>query len=154
MVARLLCGILAIVLGLLGIVFTTLGLAGVEPRQGSSDDWFTVGLPLAAAGLACVTAFVVLARREAAARRRRRAGARASAEIVRADHKAGIQIGSLLTYDLTVRFAAGGEVTKRLTVVPGTPLVPGETVDVLYDPAGPANFELADPARPIQKGTR
>jgi hypothetical protein len=45
-VARLLCGILAIVLGLLGIVFTTLGLAGVEPRQGSSDDWFTVGLPL------------------------------------------------------------------------------------------------------------
>jgi hypothetical protein len=36
-VARLLCGILAIVLGLLGIVFTTLGLAGVEPRQGSSD---------------------------------------------------------------------------------------------------------------------
>jgi hypothetical protein len=154
MVARLLCGILAIVLGLLGIVFTTLGLAGVEPRQGSFDDWFTVGLPLAAAGLACVTAFVVLARREAAARRRRRAGTRASAEIVRADHKAGIQIGSLLTYDLTVRFAAGGEVNKRLTVVPGTPLVPGETVDVLYDPSGPANFELADPARPDQEGTR
>jgi hypothetical protein len=74
MVARLLCGILAIVLGLLGIVFTTLGLAGVEPRQGSSDDWFTVGLPLAAAGLACVTAFVVLARRGAAGPARRSSG--------------------------------------------------------------------------------
>ena len=90
MVARLLCGILAIVLGLLGIVFTTLGLAGVQPRQGSSDDWFTFGLPLAAAGLACVTAFVALARREAAARRRRRTGARASAEIVRAAGDAAV----------------------------------------------------------------
>ena len=52
----MLCGILAIVLGLLGIVFTTLGLAGVEPRQGSSDDWFTGRPPLAPAGLACVIA--------------------------------------------------------------------------------------------------
>jgi hypothetical protein len=38
---------------------------------------------------------------------------------------------------------AGQTVTRRVLVVPGTALEPGGTVEVLYDPADPANFEVA-----------
>jgi hypothetical protein len=135
MVARLLSGILTAVFLPLGIVFLILGAATDQGFAGG-------GAAFTAAGLVCAAVFGVLMRKEAARRRRRHDGLRADVEVVAAVLKPGIRLGVFLTYDLTVRIA-GQTVTERVLVVPGTLLEPGGTVAVRYDPAEPANFEVA-----------
>jgi hypothetical protein len=135
MVARLLSGILTAVFLPLGIVFLILGAATEEGFTGG-------GAAFAAVGLGCALTFAALMRAEAARRRRRRAGLRDGVEVVEATLRPGIRVGVYLTYDLTVRID-GQTVTQRVLVVPGTELKPGGTVEVFYDPADPANFEVA-----------
>ena len=135
MVARLLAGILTAVFLPLGIVFGALGLA-------TDEDFTGVGAACAAVGVVCAATFAVLMRAEAARRRRRRDGLRGAAEVVEAVLRPGIRIGVYLTYDLTFRLA-GQTVSQGVLVVPGTTVQPGGTVDVLYDPAEPGNFEVA-----------
>lgn len=136
MITRLLAGILACVFVPLGIVFTAL-----EP---------SAGLPFLALGALFAAAFGVLSQRAGAARRRRRDGLRAPARVVHARLHAGVRVGVLLTYDLTVTFpAAPGEVTQRVLVAPNVTLTPGEEILVAYDPADPTNFE---PAASIDQG--
>ncbi|MEJ7894830.1 MAG: DUF3592 domain-containing protein [Solirubrobacteraceae bacterium] len=139
MITRVVAGILAIVFVSLGLTFTVIGLA--VDRSGSSEGFLSTGIGMLAAGAACAAVFAVLTRRDAERRHRRRAGARAQAQIVRAVLRPGVRIGSLLAYDLTVRFQPAGEATRRLLVVPGTALVEGESIEVAYDPQEPSNFE-------------
>ena len=144
MITRLLSGILAAVFLPLGLVFTVIGLAADEADSGSPEDFLMIGLPFLATGVALAAVFGVLTGRARAARRRRREGARTQAQVVHAFLHAGVRAGVLLTYDLTVTFpAAGGEVTQRVMIPPNVQLAPGDLVEIAYDPAEPANFELA-----------
>ena len=78
---RAMAAILALVLTLLGLVFTTVGLAS----SGSDAEGFaTVGPALLAVGLALAALSWWLFRRAQARARRRREGERAMAEIVEA----------------------------------------------------------------------
>lgn len=132
-------GILALVFLLLGLTFSVVGLVVDEPDRGSPDGFVATGGALLVAGLLCATAFAALYRRHA--RRRRRQGPRAQAEIVSAILRPYVRVGALLTYDLTVRIPAAGEVTQRVLVVPGTDLTEGGLIEVAYDPREPSNFE-------------
>lgn len=143
MITRLTSGILACVLLPLGIAFTAIGLAADDVDSGSPEGFLVTGLAILVAGVLCAVAFAALTGRARAARDRRRNGARATARIVRAHLRAGVRVGVLLTYDLTVTFPAAGEVTRRVLVAPNVTLVPGEDVEIAYDPADPADFELA-----------
>lgn len=149
MITRLLTGILASVFLPLGVAFTGIGLVADDVDSGSPDDFLMIGVPLLAVGLALTAVFGVLMGRARAARRRRREGARAQATIVHAHLHSGVRMGVLLTYDLTVVFPAGGEVTQRVFVAPNVPLTPGEEIEIAYDPAEPSNFE---PAISIEQG--
>ena len=143
MVTRLLTGILACVLVPLGAVFVVLGLVLDDLDRGEPEDFVYVGAPLLAAGLAFAAAFAVLRARERERGRRRKQGLRAVARVVRADWRSGIRVGAWLTYDLTVHFDAGGTVTRRVLVMPGTKILAGESIEILYDPDEPSNFEPA-----------
>lgn len=137
MVIRLVSGILTTVFIPLGITFTVLGLTLDE----GSAAFLATGLPLLALGLACAGTFVVAHRREIERRRRRQAGPRVQARIVRAVFKPHTQNGALLTYDLTVSFPAGGTVTQRQYLIPGTDVTEGSYLEICYDPAEPSNFQ-------------
>ena len=147
MIKRVLSGILAVVLLPLGLTFVVLGLVLEDDGSGDKQGFLGAGIPLVLAGLALAGVFLLLRRREADRRRRRREGSRAPAEIVRAHFLAGVRVGALLAYDLTVSFPAAGTVTRRVFVIPGTELIEGETIEVLYDPAEPDNFEPAGQPR-------
>ena len=136
MIARILSGTLACVLVPLGTVFTVLGLVAEE------EEGFTpVGAALLAAGLALAALLAVLTGR--ARQRKARRTARTRADVVEAAFKPGVRVGAYLAYDLTVTFPAAGTVSDMVLVIPGTELVDGGTVEVVYDPDEPSNFAPA-----------
>ena len=149
MITRLLTGILACVLVPLGIAFTVVGLVADDVDSGSPEGFLVVGPSFLAVGMLLVAVFAVLSRRAGAAPRRRQEGVRTMARIVHAHLLAGVRIGVLVTYDLTVTFPAAGEVTRRVSVAPNVQLTAGEEIEIAYDPADPSNFE---PAASIDQG--
>ena len=124
MLARLLLCIFAVTFQPIGIIF---------------------GAIFTAVGLVLAVAFGVLQRRELARRRRRRAGLRTTAEIVGVDLNHNVRSGARVSTNLTVRFA-GNTVSTKFLALPNT-YAEGTTVEVVYDPAEPANFEPATPGR-------
>lgn len=152
--ARLLTGIFACVLLPLGLAFTVIGLVADDVRSGSPEDFRYVGLAILGVGIADLAAFLALQRRHTQRRRRRVEGARAQAVLVQALLRPGVRVGVLHTYDLTVRFEPAGEVRQMVMVAPTIRLVPGEPIEVAYDPADPSNFEPAEHIRLTDKGRR
>jgi hypothetical protein len=140
MVYRLLCGILAAVFVPLGVVFTLVGLLDEHPDRGSPRAFLYIGIPIAAAGFALLTTFLVLWRREAARRRRRRQGLRAGAEVVSAELNWRVRVNGRPLLTLTVRLA-DATVSGDFVLRHWPPPDPGTRIDVVYDPANPANFE-------------
>src|SRR3954451_14490499 len=96
MVTRLITGILGIVFTSLGLTFTIIGLVG-------QDEFLPIGVPFLVAGLASLGVCALLFRGEAARSRRRRDGRRAQAEVTGVVLHPGIRIGVMLTVDLSVR---------------------------------------------------
>jgi hypothetical protein len=136
-VARLLTGILGIVFTSLGLTFTIIALV-------AQDEFLPIGLPFLVAGLASLAVCAVLFRRSAARGRRRTS--RVQAEVVDVVLHPGIRVGVYLTIDLTVRFPSvrgDGPFTRRVLIPPTMQLGPGDQVELLYDPDDPSNFETA-----------
>ena len=140
MLYRLLSGILAATFIPLGVVFTLIGLLDDHRDRGSPKAFLYVGLPIAAASFACLAAFLVLWRREAARRRRRRQGLRAGAEVVSAELNWRVRVNGRPMLTLTVRLP-DGTVSGNFVLRHWPPPDPGTRIDVVYDPADPANFE-------------
>jgi hypothetical protein len=140
MVARLTLGILSVVFLPLGVVFLVIGLVVDEPDSGDPAAFVYVGAGLGLVGLVCAVAFVVLWRKEAARRRRRRDGLRARVEVVRADVNWGVRVNGRPAVSLTVR-GPGGDVSGTFLAGPALDLTPGQSIDILYDPLEPSNFE-------------
>jgi hypothetical protein len=138
MLARLLTGILGIVLTALGVPFTIIGLVG-------DDAFLAPGIPILAVGLVLLATCAALFRVEAARSRKRREGRRAQAEITAVRLHPGIRIGAMLTVDLSVRIPSvpGGPFTRRVLLPPTLAVGPGDEIEVLFDPSDPANFEPA-----------
>jgi hypothetical protein len=143
MVLRLLSGILAATFIPLGIAFTVIGVTADEVDRGSPEAFVYVGVPLLVVGLGLGGAFFVLRRNERARRARRRAGLRAQAEIVSADVNWSVRVNGRPALRLTVRFAPAGTVSGTFLPRGDYSLHTGDSIDVLYDPAEPANFEPA-----------
>jgi hydrogenase-4 membrane subunit HyfE len=140
-VLRLMTGIWALVLVLLGVVFVTLGLVLGDDQRTFAD----VGAAILALGVVLALVAWLLHSRARAERRRRREGAHAVAEVLDARLHTMTRIGVMLTYTATVRFAPAGaaerDITRTLLVPPTHPLVAGQRIEICYDPADPANFE-------------
>jgi hypothetical protein len=135
---RLVTGILGIVFSALGVAFTIIGLAGV-------DGFLSPGIPILLAGLALLGVCARLFRRESERSRRRRNGRRVEAEVTDVRLHPNIRIGVMLTVDLTVRIPSvpGGPFTRRVLLPPTMSVGPGDTIELLFDPQEPANFEPA-----------
>ena len=142
MVLRLASGILALTFLPLGVIFTVIGLTVDEVDEGDPEVFAYIGIPILVVGLGFAGAFLVLWRKERARRARRRAGLRARAEIVSADVNWKVRVNGRPALKLTVRF---GDTTASGTFLAGGDLSvrTGDTIEVLYDPAEPANFEPA-----------
>ena len=142
MALRLVLGILAATFIPLGLAFTVIGLTVDEVDRGSPEAFAYAGIPILLVGLAVGGAFLVLWRKERARRARRRAGLRAQAEIVSADVNWHVRVNGRPSLKLTVRF---GDTTATGTFLAGGDysLRTGDAIEVLYDPAEPANFEPA-----------
>jgi hypothetical protein len=140
MIFRLLSGILTAVFVPLGVAFTLVGLLDHHPDRGSPEAFVYVGAAIAVAGFACLATFLVLWRREAARRRRRRQGLRAGVEVVSADLNWRVRVNGRPMLRLTVRLP-GGAVSGNFVLRHWPPPDPGTRIDVVYDPADPANFE-------------
>jgi hypothetical protein len=126
--------ICALTFTLLGIAYTIAGFAG------GPDLFRLLGPGFLAGGL-------VLGGVTLPARRRARAAlaaqtARTRATVVGAELHPHVRVGALLNVTLTIRFG-GGEYSRRLNVSPLMRLEPGSEIEVVYDPANPANFRLA-----------
>lgn len=145
MVLRLTLGILAVTLVPLGVVFIVLGLVLDDPHRSRPEAFVYVGAPLAVTGLLLTVAFVALWRREAARRRRRRQGLRTRAEVVRADVDRRVRVKDKPALRLTVRLPAAstsdGTVSGTFFAAARYDMTPGEWIEIVYDPAEPANFE-------------
>jgi Protein of unknown function (DUF3592) len=140
---RLVLGILAVTFVPLGVVFTVLGLTVDEVDRGSPEAFVYLGIPILVVGLALAGVFLVLWRKERARRARRRAGLRARAEIVSADVNWSVRVNGRPALKLTVSFAPAGEVSGTFLAGGDYSLRAGDAIEVLYDPAEPANFEPA-----------
>jgi hypothetical protein len=142
MVLRLVFGILALTFLPLGVIFTVIGLTVDEVDEGDPKVFAYIGIPLLVVGLGFAIAFFVLWRKERARRARRRAGLRARAEIVSADVNWKVRVNGKPALRLTVRW---GDTTASGTFLAGGDysLRTGDTIEVLYDPADPTNFEPA-----------
>lgn len=143
MALRLVLGILAATFIPLGLVFTVIGLTADEVDRGSPDGFAYAGIPILLVGLALGGAFLVLWHKERARRARRRAGLRAQAEIVSADVNWSVRVNGRPALKLTVRFAPAGTVSGTFLAGGDYSLRSGDAIEVLYDPAEPANFEPA-----------
>jgi hypothetical protein len=139
--ARLLSGILTAVFLPLGVVFTVIGLTIETPDRGDPEDFVYVGLPLLAVGLVLAATFAVLMRKEAGRRRRRRAGLRTRGRVVRARLRPNVRSNGRYAMDLTVAFVPAGEATTTVFVTPFDRIDEGGEIEVMYDPAEPANYE-------------
>ena len=142
MVLRLVFGILAVTFLPIGVIFTVIGLTVDEVDEGDPKVFAYIGIPLLVVGLGFAVAFFVLWRKERARRARRRAGLRARAEIVSADVNWSVRVNGRPAIRLTVRW---GDTTASGTFLAGGDysLRAGDTIEVLYDPAEPTNFEPA-----------
>jgi hydrogenase-4 membrane subunit HyfE len=138
-VLRMMTGIWALFLLLLGAVFLLLGLLDDERA------YVGAGAGMLALGLVLALVTGVLHSRAQAERRRRREGARAVAEVLDARLHTMTRIGVMLTYTATVRFAPAGaaerDITRKLLVPPTHPLQAGQQIEICYDPNDPGNFE-------------
>jgi uncharacterized protein DUF3592 len=143
MALRLVLGILAATFIPLGVAFTVIGLTADEVDRGSPEAFAYAGIPILVVGLALGGAFLVLWRKERVRRARRRAGLRAQAEIVSADVNWHVRVNGRPSLKLTVRFAPAGTVSGTFLAGGDYSLRTGDAIDVLYDPAEPANFEPA-----------
>jgi hypothetical protein len=142
MVARLVSGIFAVVFLPLGVFFVLIGLLVDDIDEGDPIVFLYIGAPFAVIGLASAIVFVRLWRRERARRARRRAGLRASAEVVSADYQWNVRVKGRPALRLTVRI--GDAIVSGMFISRDPqPPVAGSSVDVLYDPAEPSNFEPA-----------
>ena len=140
-VVRLVTGILTAVLIPLGAVFVLVGLFVDDGRAFVICGAVALGM-----GTAFAISFVSLTRHfRARDERRKQEGVRDTALVEEAELQTYIRNGVLLTYDVTLRFAAAGKISARVSVVPGTELVEGAEVPILYDPTEPANFEILPP---------
>ena len=144
MVARLLLFIFAVTFLPMGIIFGAIGLLADDVDRGEPEAFAYLGAVFSAVGLVLAVAFGVLTRREIARRRRRRAGLRTTAEIVRVRLNPSVHSGAKVSTNLTVRFS-GQTVATKFLELPHT-YTEGATIEVLYDPAEPANFEPVTPA--------
>lgn len=128
-VLRMMTGIWAAVLLLLGAVFLLLGLLLDDERA-----FVPVGAGTLALGLVLALVTGVLHSRAQAERRRRREGARAVAEVLAARLHTMTRIGVMLTYTATVRFAPAGaaerDFTRKLLVPPTYPLQAGQRIEI------------------------
>ena len=140
MLARMLLFIFAVTFLPMGIIFGAIGLLADDVDRGEPEAFLYLGAVLTAVGLVLAIAFGVLQRRELARRRRRRAGLRTTAQIVSVQMNANVHSGARVSTTLTVRFAGAGEVSTKLLALPYT-YTEGATIEVVYDPAEPANFE-------------
>jgi hypothetical protein len=138
--ARLLLFIFAATFLPMGIVFGVIGLVADDVDRGEPEAFVYLGAVFTAVGVLLAIAFGVLQRRELARRRRRRAGLRTTAEIVSVRLNPSVHSGARVSTHLTVRFVGAGEVSTTLLALPHA-YTEGATVEVLYDPAEPANFE-------------
>jgi hypothetical protein len=146
MVLRLLTGILAVTFLPLGVTFLVVGLVVENPDRGEPEAFVYLGAALGLVGLVLAAAFYVLWRREAARRQRRRNGLRTNAEVVGVRWKPNVRSGAKIGVELAVSFpGSGGTVSQTLLMMPTDRLAAGEAIEVLYDPAEPANFEPVDP---------
>jgi hypothetical protein len=150
-VLRLVSGILALTFLPIGLVFLVIGLTVEDADRGEPEAFLYLGPALALVGVVFALTFAVLQRREIASRRRRREGLRATVEIVRAQFNPNVRSGSSMSLRLTVRFpsagTADGTVSRTLMAKPTNDLTEGARIEILYDPADPANFE------PLPQGT-
>jgi hypothetical protein len=126
--------ICALVFTLLGLVYLVVGFAG------GPEVFRLLGPGLLAGGF-------VLGGVTVPARRRARAAAaaqtaRGRATVVGAELHPHVRVGSLLNVTLTVRLD-GRTVARRLNVSPLVRLELGAEIDVMYEPANPANFRVA-----------
>jgi hypothetical protein len=146
-VLRLVAGIFALTFLPMGVAFTVVGLVADEVDEGDPMVFVYIGIPLALIGAAFAVMFVVLMRRERERRRRRLEGLRASVEVVRSHINPSVRSGRRLALELTVRMPnAGtpdGTVQQTFLVDPNEAPAEGSRIEVLYDPADPANFEPA-----------
>ena len=140
MLARMLLFIFAVTFLPMGIIFGAIGLLADDVDRGEPEAFAYLGAVFTAVGLALAIAFGVLQRREFARRRRRRAGLRTTAEIVSVRLNPNVHSGARVSTHLTVRFAGAAEVSTKFLALPYT-YTEGATIEVLYDPAEPANFE-------------
>jgi hypothetical protein len=141
-VLRLVFGILALTFVPIGVIFTVIGLTVDEVDEGDPQAFVYIGIPILAVGLGFAGAFFVLWRKDRARRARRRAGLRARAEILSANVNRSVRVNGKPALKLTVRF---GDTTASGTFLAGGDysLRTGDTIEVLYDPAEPTNFEPA-----------
>jgi hydrogenase-4 membrane subunit HyfE len=140
-VLRMMTGIWALGLVLLGVVFVTLGVVLGDDQRAFA----VVGTAILGLGLLLALIAWLLRSRARAERRRRREGARAVAEVLDARLHTMTRIGVMLTYTATVRFASAGaverDVTRTLLVPPTHPLEAGQRIEICYYPDEPAKFE-------------
>ena len=139
MLARLLLFIFAVTFLPMGIIFGAIGLLADDVDRGEPEAFAYLGAVFTAVGLVLAVAFGVLQRRELARRRRRRAGLRTPAEVVAVHLNTNVHSGAKVSTNLTVRFA-GNTVSTTFLALPHT-YAAGSTIEVVYDPAEPANFE-------------
>lgn len=142
MVKRLISGILAVVFLPLGVFFVLLGLLVDDIDEGDPIVFLYIGLPFALVGLVCAIVFVRSWRIERGRRARRRAGLRASAEVVSAQYQWNVRVNGRPALRLTVRIG-DRTVSGMFLARDLQPPTAGSSVDVLYDPADPTNFEPA-----------
>jgi hypothetical protein len=140
MLARLLLFIFAATLLPMGIVFGAIGLLAEDVDRGGPEAFLYLGAVFTVVGGALAITFGVLQRREVARRRRRRAGLRTTAEIVGVRLNPSVHSGARVSTHLTVRFAGAGDVSAKFLALPHS-YSEGATIEVVYDPAEPANFE-------------
>ena len=140
MLARLLLFIFAATFLPMGIIFLVIGLVADDVDRGEPEAFVYLGGVFTVVGGVLAIAFGVLQRREVARRRRRRAGLRTTAEIVSVRLNPSVHSGARVSTHLTVRFAGAGEVSTKFLALPYT-YTEGATIEVVYDPAEPANFE-------------
>ena len=143
MLARLLLFIFAVTFLPMGIIFGAIGLLADDVDRGEPEAFAYLGAVFTAVGLVLAVAFGVLQRREFARRRRRRAGLRTAAEVVGVQLNTNVHSGARVSTNLTVRFA-GNTVSTKLLALPNT-YAAGATIEVVYEPAEPANFEPVTP---------